>query len=40
MKLNGIKFNNTDNLKDHTKELLEEMTEANKHYNIKIIWED
>ena len=40
MKLNGIKFNNNDNLKDHTKELLEKMTEENKNYDIKIIWED
>ena len=40
MKLNNINFNNNDNYEDCTKELVEEMKEKNKNYNIEIIWED
>ena len=42
MKLNGknVNGNNNVNCKDHTQELLDKMTEDNKHYNIKIVWED
>jgi hypothetical protein len=42
MKLNGKNLNNNNNVnyKDHTQELLDKMTEDNKHYNIKIVWED
>ena len=40
MKLNGKNFNDNNNYKDHTKELLEKMKEINKNYNVEIIWED
>lgn len=40
MKLNGKDLNNHTKYKDHTKELLEKLTEDNKKYNVKIIWED
>lgn len=41
MELNGKKINNNNiGGKDHTKELLEKMTENNKNYNVEIIWED
>jgi len=40
MKLNGKNFNNNINYKDYTKELLDELIEKNKDYNIEIIWED
>ena len=35
-----VNGNNNVNCKDHTQELLDKMTEDNKHYNIKIVWED
>ena len=41
MKINNIKLgNDNENYKDHTKELLDEMKENNKHYNVKILWDD
>lgn len=40
MKLNGKNLNNNINYKDYTKELLDELIEKNKDYNIEIIWED
>ena len=40
MKLNGKIFNDNNNYKDHTRELIDRMTELNKDYNIEIIWED
>ena len=40
MELNGIKFNNDENIKDCTEELIQEMKERNKNYNIELIWED
>jgi len=40
MKLNGKNLNNNINYKDNTKELLDKLIEENKHYNVKIIWED
>ena len=40
MKLNGKIFNDNNNYKDYTRELIDRMTELNKDYNIEIIWED
>ena len=40
MKLNGKIFNDNNNYKDHTRELIDRMTELNKDYNIEVIWED
>ena len=40
MKLNGKIFNDNNNYKDNTIELIDKMTELNKDYNIDIIWED
>ena len=40
MKLNGKIFNDNNNYKDNTRELIDRMTELNKNYNIEIIWED
>ena len=41
MEMNNIQLgHNTDNYKDNTQKLLDEMTERNKNYNVKIIWDD
>lgn len=41
MRINNVKFGNHNNkYQDNTKALLDKMTEANKDYNIEIIWED
>jgi len=47
MKINGKTINNNNDCKcinndckDNTQKLLDMMTEANKDYNIEIIWED
>ena len=40
MELNGKIFNSSKEGKDHTKELLEELKEKNKHYTVEILWED
>ena len=38
MELNGKLIN--ENVKDCTEELVEEMKERNKNYNVELIWED
>ncbi len=40
MNLNGKKFNDNNNYKDNTQQILNKMTELNKDFNIEIIWED